>query len=303
MSGAVGTAAAPLASTSAGHLDDRVVRQERQRAVVADVDRVQAAVVAAQRGDQADGGLRVERAAALRRAAPAWCRRSGRRTCRSSSASISATASPRVLAPELLARRPRRGRRSSAGSTTGRSRSVASSSAAVSTSSAMLARCVGEQLGQPVDAVDVRGALPGQVVEPDVVEDHRRAAATPSMPANRRWKPIATLHSPTARWPASSRARVTMPTGLVKSTIQASGCGPARGPLGDVEHHRHRAQRLGEAAGAGGLLADAAALERERLVADPGRLAADAQLDQHDVGAVADPRPDRTVQRTRPGWP
>ena len=34
---------------------------------------------------------------------------------------------------------------------------------------------------------------------------------------------MATLHSPTALCPASSRARVTMPTGLVKSTIHASG--------------------------------------------------------------------------------
>ena len=32
---------------------------------------------------------------------------------------------------------------------------------------------------------------------------------------------MATLHRPMARWPASSSARVTMPTGLVKSMIQA----------------------------------------------------------------------------------
>lgn len=34
---------------------------------------------------------------------------------------------------------------------------------------------------------------------------------------------MATLHSPTARCPASSSARVTIPTGLVKSMIQACG--------------------------------------------------------------------------------
>ena len=39
---------------------------------------------------------------------------------------------------------------------------------------------------------------------------------------------MATLHSPTARCPAWSSARVTMPTGLVKSTIQASGLRAAR---------------------------------------------------------------------------
>ena len=41
--------------------------------------------------------------------------------------------------------------------------------------------------------------------------------------ANVRCSPIATLHRPTARWSSSSNARVMMPTGLVKATIQASG--------------------------------------------------------------------------------
>ena len=39
---------------------------------------------------------------------------------------------------------------------------------------------------------------------------------------------MATLQSPTARWPSCSSARVTMPTGFVKSTIQASGLACAR---------------------------------------------------------------------------
>ncbi len=47
--------------------------------------------------------------------------------------------------------------------------------------------------------------------------------STSSSRANLRWKPIATLQRPTALCPAWSRARVTMPTGLVKSMIQASG--------------------------------------------------------------------------------
>lgn len=49
------------------------------------------------------------------------------------------------------------------------------------------------------------------------------SGVTPSSFANLRWKPMATLHRPTALCPWVSRARVTMPTGLVKSTIQASG--------------------------------------------------------------------------------
>ncbi len=99
-----------------------------------------------------------------------------------------------------------------------------------------------------------------------------------------------------ARCPASSSALVTMPTGLVKSMIQASGSRPLPDPRGHVQHDRHRAQRLGEAARPGGLLADAAALQRPGLVPVPGGLAADAQLQQHGAGPV-----DGRVQVGGPG--
>src|SRR3954453_10214599 len=56
--------------------------------------------------------------------------------------------------------------------------------------------------------------------------------------------------------------------------------------LRDLEDDRHRPERLREAAGAGRLLADAAARERRRLVDETGGLAADPDLDQHEVGAV-----------------
>ncbi len=56
--------------------------------------------------------------------------------------------------------------------------------------------------------------------------------------------------------------------------------------LGDVEDDGHRAQRLGEPAGAGGLLPDAVAHQRERLVAGARPLPADAQLQQHCRRAV-----------------
>ena len=61
-----------------------------------------------------------------------------------------------------------------------------------------------------------------------------------------------------------------------------------------LEHDGHGAHRLREPAGAGRLLADAAARERDRLVAEPRRLAADADLDEHEVGAV-----DRAVEVAR----
>ena len=54
----------------------------------------------------------------------------------------------------------------------------------------------------------------------------------------------------------------------------------------DGQHHGNRAQRLGQASGAGRLLADAAARERHRLVGEPRLLTADADLDEHEVGPV-----------------
>ncbi len=61
---------------------------------------------------------------------------------------------------------------------------------------------------------------------------------------------------------------------------------PLADQLGQLHHHRHRAQRLGEATGAGRLLADGVELERERLVGESGLLPADSQLDQHEVRVV-----------------
>ena len=57
-------------------------------------------------------------------------------------------------------------------------------------------------------------------------------------------------------------------------------------PLGDVQHHRHRPQRLGQTPRPGRLLPHAPALQRKRLVAVPGPLPADPQLDQHRVGPL-----------------
>ena len=97
---------------------------------------------------------------------------------------------------------------------------------------------------------------------------------------------IATLQSPTARWPASSSARVTIPTGFVKSTIHASGRGAVGDAFRELEDHRHRAHRLREAARARRLLADAAAAQRHRLVVQARRLPADADLEEDERRAV-----------------
>ena len=64
-------------------------------------------------------------------------------------------------------------------------------------------------------------------------------------------------------------------------------CRGTRGhALGELEHHRHGPHRLGEAAGARRLLADAPAAQRHRLVAEPRLLPADADLDEHECRAL-----------------
>ena len=73
--------------------------------------------------------------------------------------------------------------------------------------------------------------------------------------------------------------------------------------VGDVEDHGDRPQRLRQTAGAGGLLPDAAALERARSRRRAARgLSADAQLDEHGVGA-GDAGVEVGVVVSSPGWP
>ena len=79
---------------------------------------------------------------------------------------------------------------------------------------------------------------------------------------------------------------MTIPTGFVKSTIQAPGRGALRGAFGEVQDKRDGPQRLGEPAGAGRFLPDDPEPRRQRLVDEAGGLAADAQLDEDEVSAV-----------------
>ena len=65
-----------------------------------------------------------------------------------------------------------------------------------------------------------------------------------------------------------------------------AGVGPGRHLLGQAEDDRHRPQRLGQPAGADGLLAQAPVADGKRLVDVAGRLAADAQLHDDEVGAL-----------------
>ncbi len=60
----------------------------------------------------------------------------------------------------------------------------------------------------------------------------------------------------------------------------------ARGELGELEHHRHGAEPFREPSGTGRLLTDAPEPERDGLVDEPGLIATDAQLHDHEVGAL-----------------
>ncbi len=66
---------------------------------------------------------------------------------------------------------------------------------------------------------------------------------------------------------------------------------PRRGLFGDLEHQGDGAQGLGQAPGAGRLLAETAVPAGQRLVGVAGRLPAHPELDDHEVGTVDGPVP------------
>ena len=94
------------------------------------------------------------------------------------------------------------------------------------------------------------------------------------------------MHSPIARWPGVEKRLGHDPDRVGEVDDPGARRGAPRGSLGEIEHDRNGPQRLGEAAGAGRLLADRAEPGRERLVDEARGLAADPQLDEHEVRAV-----------------
>ncbi len=155
-----------------------------------------------------------------------------------------------------------------------------------------------EELGQNVAAVDDRRRHPGEVVEPDVTD--LDALGVDAHPLGDR--------------ALEGDRHVAQPDGPIAAINQRLGHDPDRvgevddpgirraaasRDLGQVEDDRYGAQRLGQAAGAGRLLADGAEADRNRLVQEPRRLPADAELDQHEAGAV-DGGLDVTGQRQAP---
>ena len=143
-----------------------------------------------------------------------------------------------------------------------------------------------EQLRQPVDAVHADGPLPAQVVEPDVLElDPLRLDAEP------------------AGQPALDADRhVAQPERAVAVVDERLGDDPDRvrevddpGVLGGAPRRSARRARGRRARSAAPWRSRRRPVvswpitpnvERQRLVDEPRGLAADAQLDEHEVGAV-----------------
>jgi hypothetical protein len=162
---------------------------------------------------------------------------------------------------------------------------------------------LGEQLRQDVltlGTAESHMGFPGEVVEAHMVQVHI-GGGDPQ-------------HS--GELPLESDRHVAQSDRLVAGLEQgagddADGVGEVDDPgvrvgtpyaLGDVEHHRNRTQRLREAARPGRLLADATALQRPGLVLVASGLSADAELEQHGVGAV-DTRVEVVGRGDAPGVP
>ena len=154
-----------------------------------------------------------------------------------------------------------------------------------------------DQPGQPVGAVHQDGPLPGQVVEADVVQlDLGRIGA--EQPGEQPLEPDGHVAQADRAVPGVQQGAGHDADRVGEVDDPGPGVGPLPGPLGDVQHDRHGPQRLGQAARAGGLLADAAALQRPGLVPLPGGLAADPELEQYGAGPV-----DARIQVRRPADP
>ena len=148
-----------------------------------------------------------------------------------------------------------------------------------------LVAVLGEQVGEDVAAVEPHRPDPRQVVEADLVdEDPLRLDA--EHPGDRALEADGDV-AEADRAVAGVEQRARDDADRVREVDDPRARrGTLRGALGDLEHDRHRAHRLREAAGPGRLLADAAAAQRHRLVVQPRLLPADADLEQDERRSV-----------------
>ena len=148
-----------------------------------------------------------------------------------------------------------------------------------------LVAVLGEQRREHVGAGDANGSDPREVVEADLIdldvlrgdaEQRRQATLEPD-------RDVAETDRAMTRVEHGPRDD---PDRVREVDDPRAGGRALAHSLGDVEYDRDCAQRLGEPACARGLLPDAAAEVRNRLVRETRRLPADADLDEHEVGAV-----------------
>ena len=146
----------------------------------------------------------------------------------------------------------------------------------------------GQKVGQHVTAVDVHSADPRQVVEADLVDDHA-AGLDPEQRGDRALEADCDVAQTDGAVAGVEQCPRHDPDGVREVDDPRVGLGERAHAVGDAEDDRHGSQGLREAAGAGRLLADAAAREREGLVDEPCLLAADPDLDQDVVGVLDGP--------------
>ncbi len=268
-----------------GHLDHRLVRQPGDRAVVADVHVVVRAVAGQQRRDQRSSGLAVVGAAALLEQLGLVVERG-----------IAVHLEQGALDLEHLGRAMGSGQlfvdrfvgavevvQVVGGDGPHRPQQLGGLVDLVGQRGEFGRRV--EQLGQPVGAVHEHPPDPGQMVQAGVVEaDPVGLDAQPGCdPALEPDRDVAQAEGAVAgveQGPSHDADRV----GEVDDPRLRFG--PLGDHVGDLQHDRHCAQRLGEAARAGGLLPEQPELAGQRLVHQPGLLAADAQLDEHGGRSV-----------------
>ena len=143
---------------------------------------------------------------------------------------------------------------------------------------------VSQQLREDVAATDSDTAFPGEVIEADVVQLHvlRRHAEHGGERALESDRDVAQADGPVSCLQQGAGDDADRVGEVDDPGLRVAACHL----LGDVENHRHRPQGFREPACTRRLLADAAALERPRLVALAGRLSTDAQLKQHGIGIL-----------------
>ena len=268
-------------------------------AFVPDVDDLDVARAGRERGDQGRRGLAVERAAPLLEK---------RRLLGDLGVAVDVEqARPRSRPPRpRAARRPaarrgrRRARRSSGGTTTGSRRAPPAGASGSPACAASAWPCSSRRSGSTSRSSTSDAPDPRQVVQPDVVDERRARASMPRSRAILALERDRDVAETDRAVPRVEQGAGDDPDRVREVDDPSVRRGEGANAVGDLEHDRHGAHRLREPAGARRLLADATTGERDRLVAKPCRLAADAELEE-DEGGARDGGIEIVGHRQRPG--